>query len=210
MKKKFVTQSNLFAIQTNPTKHLAITVPELEQFIGMLFYMSIVRMPLAEMYWSVEMRHGKVADVMPIVRFKTIKLMLHINDNTSRPVNCQDRLYKIRPFIDAVVEKDRGIVPAGKFSIDEQVVPFKGKSVLIAYNPKKPKTWGYKIDVLSGMDGLIHNLEVYTGKIEPCPGKPDIKASGNIVLRLLAVIPRGVWQKYIVTTGSQAWGSRRH
>ena len=47
-------------------------------------------------------------------------------------------------------------------------------------------------NMLSGVDGLIHNLEIYTGKIEPCPGKPDIKASGNIVLRLLSTTPRGV------------------
>ena len=147
------------------------------------------------MYGSVEMWYGKVADVMPIARFKTIKRMLHVNDNTSRPDNCQDRLYKIRPFIGEVGEKVRGIVPAEKLSIDEQVVPFKGKSILRTYNPKKPKKWGYKIFVLSGVDGLIHNLEIYTGKIEPCPGQPDIKASGNIVLLLLAAILRGVWYK---------------
>ena len=132
---------------------------------------------------------------MPIVRFKTIKRLLHVNDNASWPDNCQDRLYKIRPFIDAVGEKVRGNVPAEKLSIDEQVVPFKGKSILRTYNPKKPKKWGYKIFVLSGVDGLIHNLEVYTGKIEPCPGQPDIKASSNIVLCLLAMIPCGVWHK---------------
>ena len=79
--------------------------------------------------------------------------------------------------------------------IDEQVVPFKGKSVFRMYDPKKPKKWGYKIFVLSGVDGLIHNLEVYTGKIEPCPGQPDIKASGNIELCLLSSIPRNVWHK---------------
>ena len=102
MKANFVAQSNLFAIQTTPNKPLGITVPELDQFIALH---DIVCMPRADMYWSVEMRYGKVADVMPIARFKTIKRMLHVNDNTSRPDNCQDRLYKIRPFIDAVGEK---------------------------------------------------------------------------------------------------------
>ena len=141
------------------------------------------------------MRYPKVADVMPVVRFKTIKRMFHVSDNESRPADCQDKLYKIRPLVDAVQEKVRGIIPAEKLSIDEQVVPFKGKSVLRTYNPKKPKKWGYKIFVLSGVDGLIHNLEIYTGKIEPCPGQPDIKAASNIVLRLLSSIPRNVWHK---------------
>ena len=49
--------------------------------------------------------------------------------------------------------------------------------------------------VLSGINGLIHNFEVYTGKIDVCPGQPDLKASANIVLRLLLNIPRGVWHK---------------
>ena len=40
----------------------------------------------------------------------------------------------------AVQGKVRGIIPAEKLSIDEQVVPFKGKSVHGTYNPKKPKT----------------------------------------------------------------------
>lgn len=107
MKVNFVTQSNLFAIQTKATTPLGITVPELEHFIGMLFYTSIVRMPRADMYWSVEMRYGKVADVMSIFRFKTIKRVFHVNDKASWPDNCQDRLYKIGPFIDAVGEKVR-------------------------------------------------------------------------------------------------------
>ena len=133
--------------------------------------------------------------MMPIVHLKTIKRMLQVSDNASRPADRQDRLYKIRPLVEAVQEKVQGIIPAEKLSIDEQVVPFKGKSVLRMYNPKKPKKWGYKIFVLSGVDGLIQNLEIYIGKIEPCPGQPDIKASGNIVLRLLSSIPRNVWHK---------------
>ena len=50
MKANFVTQSNLFSVQKDPIKPLDIKVPELDQFNGMLFYMSIVRMPRADMY----------------------------------------------------------------------------------------------------------------------------------------------------------------
>ena len=75
--------------------------------------------------------------------------------------------------------------------IDEQVVTFKGKSVLTMYNPKKPKKWGYKIFALSGVDGLIHNLEIYTGNIEP---SPDNQTSSRLAtLCLLSSIPHNVW-----------------
>ena len=77
------------------------------------------------------------------------------------------------------------IPPAEKLSIDEQIVPFKGNSGIRTYNPKKIKKWGYKIFVLSGIDGLVYNFKIYTGNISPVPGQPDLKASGNIVLDLL-------------------------
>lgn len=45
---------------------------------------------------------------------------------------------------------------------------------------------------------MIHDLEVYTGTIEPCPGQPDLGASSNIVLRLLQDVPRGIWHKLYI------------
>ncbi|KAK3893237.1 hypothetical protein Pcinc_002923 [Petrolisthes cinctipes] len=94
-----------------------------------------------------------------------------------------------------VTSKVSSTLPAEKLSIDEQIVPFKGCSRLRTYNPKKPKKWGYKIFVLSGIDGLVYNFKIYTGSINAVSGQPDVKASGNIVLDLLQPIPRGVWHK---------------
>lgn len=51
-------------------------------------------------------------------------------------------------------------LPAEKLSVDEQIVPFKGRSSMRTYNPKKPKKWGYKIFVLSGIDGLVYNFKM--------------------------------------------------
>ena len=48
------------------------------------------------------------------------------------------------------------------------MVLFKGKSGLKQHNPQKPKKWGYKLYVLSGIDGLIHSFESHTGAIQPC------------------------------------------
>ena len=46
--------------------------------------------------------------------------------------------------------------------------------------------------------GLTHDIEIYTGKIEHCPGQPDIGASGNIVLRLLESVPRDILHQIYV------------
>ena len=193
--KNIVEQSNLYATQVNPNKPLGHDTATLETFIHIIFLMSIVMMPRARMYWSLGLRFPKIADVMPLARWETIKRMLHISDNLSCPANCTDHLYKSRPFVDAITRKVCSIVPGERLSIDEQIIPFKGKSRLRQYNPKEPNIWGYKVFVLSGINGLIHNLEVYTGKIDVCPGQPDLKVSANIVLRLLVNIPRALWHK---------------
>nr|XP_047139096.1 uncharacterized protein LOC124815006 [Hydra vulgaris] len=62
-------------------------------------------------------------------------------------------------------------------------------------NPMKPKKWGFKIYVLSGVDGLVHNFEIHTGPIDVCPGQPDLKALGNIVMNLLVNVSRQKWHK---------------
>ncbi|KAF2904348.1 hypothetical protein ILUMI_01806 [Ignelater luminosus] len=73
------------------------------------------------------------------------------------------------------------------FCADEQIIPFKRKSALKCYNPKKHK-WGYKLFALCDVYGTVYNSDVYTGKIVPKPYHRDIGASGNIVLQLSNII----------------------
>ncbi len=190
-----VEQSKLYALQCDINKPMDFDPNKLEQFIGMVFWMSIVKMPRARLYWGTDTRYDKIADVMPCNTFETIKRNIHINNNAARPENCTDKLYKIRPLVDHFRGKVNELTVSEKISVDEQVVPFKGKSILRTYNPKKPKKWGYKIFVASGVNGLIHDFEIYVGRIDKCPGQPDVGASGNIVLRLLQNVPRDVWHQ---------------
>jgi len=70
-------------------------------------------------------------------------------------------------------------------------VPFKGKSCLRQYNPKKPQKWGYKIWVLCGASGYAYDFECYTGKEDNQlnEDKEDCGASGNVVIQLSRTIP---------------------
>lgn len=195
IKEHLVNESNKYAVQINPNKPLSLTKSELEQFIGMLYTMSEVPMRRTRLYWDRDFRYAPVADTMPLNRFEQIKSKLHCNDNKEMPQPCNDKLYKIRPLFEMLNEIFNSTPANEMFSIDEQVVPFKGKSSLKTYNPAKPKKWGYKIYILSGTDGIIYNMAFYTGSIQPVPGEPDLGASSNIVLRLLTPVQRGVWHK---------------
>lgn len=190
-----VEESNKYAVQRNPAALLKLTRNELEQFIGILYTISLVKMPSCRLYWSKEFYFEKLASTMTVNRFEKIKNFLHCSDNLSLPKDSTDRLYKIRPIVDHLQKKFSQLKLSEKLCVDEQMVPFKGKSGLKQYNPQKPMKWGYKLYILSGIDGLIHNFEVHTGAIGVCPDQPDLKASGNIVLILLQHVPRHKWHK---------------
>lgn len=182
-----VEQSNLYCTQNNPNCALKLDRNELEQFIGTAVYMSVLHLPRSRMYWSSACRLPHVADVMPRDRWEEIKHYIHFNDNMAP--NNNDRLFKIRPLIDALLPKFQALPQDQMLCVDEQMVPFKGKSSLKQYIPKKPYKWGYKIFVLCDTKGLVHSFDIFAGKNDPAPGGPDIGASGNIVLKLAQVIP---------------------
>lgn len=156
--------------------------------------MSVYGLPRSRMCWNNSTRIGAIADVMSRNRWEEIKNNLHFNnnDNMPRPNDPEkDRLFKIRPLIDSLQTTFKKIpLEESMICVDEQIVPFKGKSALKQYNPKKPHKWGYKIFVLCDKNGLIHNFEVYTGKILPPTTLPDIGPSSNVVLRLIEHLPQ--------------------
>uniref|UniRef100_A0A0F8BL80 PiggyBac transposable element-derived protein 3 n=1 Tax=Larimichthys crocea TaxID=215358 RepID=A0A0F8BL80_LARCR len=47
-----VNQSNLYSTQENPNHALKLDQEELEQFIGSVLYMSVIRLPRSRIYWS--------------------------------------------------------------------------------------------------------------------------------------------------------------
>lgn len=81
-----------------------------------------------------------------------------------------------------------------QFSIDEMMVPYKGKKAgsLRQYLPSKPKKWGIKIFVRAGVSGFVYDFMVYTGKSTfdgstQTQGK-EFGLGANVVLQLCKTI----------------------
>ncbi|XP_031165362.1 piggyBac transposable element-derived protein 4-like [Sander lucioperca] len=131
--------------QTNLYSHQLIgcnintNVSEIKAFIGM-------KMPAMENYWAKDTIYEKVADVMPLKRYKCLSRMLHFQDNMSSE-SSEDRLVKIKPVLDHMRSKCMEMESENQFSIDEMMVPYKGKKAgsLRQYLPSKSKKWGIKI-----------------------------------------------------------------
>ena len=101
--------------------------------------MSILKMPSTRDYWEQSLQYKTISKVMPIRRFERIKRFLYCNNNTQMPGDGNDKLYKIRPITDALKSHFQLSAPTENLCIDEQMVPFKGRSRLKQYNLQKPK-----------------------------------------------------------------------
>lgn len=90
-----------------------------------------------------------------------------MNDNTNmlaRDNPNYDKLFKVRPFIDALQQNLKKIEPEEYNSIDKIIIPFKGHSSLKQYIKNKPHKWGIKVFARAGASGMLYDFEVYVGK----------------------------------------------
>ena len=125
--------------------------------------MGIAQMPNRRMYWQIKTRVDLVADAMALNRFNDILSIMHYNDNNSIPDRNSplfNRAYKIQPLINYFRQRFAAVVSKETFlSVDEQILPFKGKHSLKRYNHKKPKKWGYKTWALAGISGYVYDFQ---------------------------------------------------
>ena len=137
-----VEQTNLYAIQykrNNPNlpphsranEWFDTTRVEMKQFIALSLLMGIVRKPEIAQYWSTNpLLKGSIFNsVMPRNRFQSILQFLHFADNSQFDPNDpdRDRLYKVRPVVEYLVNKFRTVyIPEDHISIDEELLLWKG------------------------------------------------------------------------------------
>jgi hypothetical protein len=132
-------QSNLYSVQIDPNKPLCISQNEMEHFIGILIMTGVYSFPTQRFFWMEATRVESISSVMSRDRFLQIKKNLHVIDNSIQPfINDPnfDRAHKVRPLLNIVKENFRNIPKEEKLSADEQIIPFKGRSIMKQYMPE--------------------------------------------------------------------------
>ncbi|CAF4222863.1 unnamed protein product [Rotaria sordida] len=144
---------------------------------------------------SSDTRVESISSVMSRDRFLEIKKYLHVTDNSVQSNRTDinfNRANKVRSLLNIVKENFRKISKEEKLSIDEQIIPFKGKSIMKQHMPNKPNRWGYKMFLLvGGKSSICYDFIFYAGK-------NDKKKHGfctDIVLDLCETVPRFINHK---------------
>ena len=90
--------------------------------------------------------------------------MSHFSNNEEQHAD-QDRLFKLRSLLDILKARLQPIYnPGSTISIDETMVPWKGRLLFKQYIPGKGHRYGVNIYKLAASNGYTWNFMVYNGK----------------------------------------------
>lgn len=92
---------------------------------------------------------------MSLKKYQKILKSIHFNNNEEH--NPNERFYKVQPLLDIIRRNCLKQEQGKQFSIDEMMIPYKGKKAgrRRQYIKSKRKKWGFKFFVRSGINGNI-------------------------------------------------------
>ena len=171
-----------------------VTILEMQAFVGLLIIMGILHLPRLEMYWQVMhplLATTGVSSIMSRIRFEQIYRILHLADSNLQIPPGQpghDKLFKVRAFLDLILPTfESEYTPNQSVTIDEAMIPFKGRLGFKQCIKNKPTKWGIKAFVLSdATNGYVYRSQIYTGK------NAETNASAGLCTRVVLDLMSGL------------------
>lgn len=175
-------------------KEWSTNAEEIRAYLGCMILMGINRLPEIRDYWSNDeyLHYSPIADRISRDRFEQITRYLHFTDNDTLPARGEEgffRLQKVDPVISALKQSFRAAYyPNRELSIDEAMIPFKGRSSMKQYVPLKPVKRGFKVWAMAdSLNGYMYDFNVYTGA---SGGDRETGLGEKVVLQLAESIKR--------------------
>ncbi|PNF16120.1 hypothetical protein B7P43_G03265 [Cryptotermes secundus] len=148
-------------------KWVDVTSAEMRKYFAIIFLMGHTRRDNLKEYWSSDpfLEIPIFGKLMSRKRFEQILWCLHFNDNELQPQSTS-RLFKIQPLLNFFVQKFQIVYkPNQQLSLDESVIPWRGRLRMRTYNPGKLTKYGLLVRVVTeSTSGYIGNLEIYSGE----------------------------------------------
>ncbi|CAK1578439.1 unnamed protein product [Parnassius mnemosyne] len=164
-----------------------VTSEEIRKFVGIYLLTGLLNFPSIESYWKNDplYYHPLLHDMkMSYNRFTLILRCWHFSNNEDH--NVDDRLYKIQPLINKLINNSRSIYTPGEtIAVDESMVGFRGRLSFRTYNPQKAHKYGIKIYKLCCSNGFTWSYSIYDGRSHQMPG---LDKPGTVVVSLAELL----------------------
>ncbi|XP_061184352.1 piggyBac transposable element-derived protein 4-like [Saccostrea echinata] len=144
-----------------------VTVEEMKAYYGILLLMEVMTFERDELYWYNNEKYwvigSKIGEIMTRDRYIQIKRYLHFSDDRN---NNDDKLHKVRMILDTLRSSfQQEYIPHQHVSVDEAMIPFKGRLGMKQYMKDKPIKFGIKMWVAAdAVTAYCHNFEIYVGR----------------------------------------------
>ena len=135
------TMTNLYAVQKGNT-FKPTNVGEIQTLIGLHIAVGCLKYSQLRMYWNSSIGINLFTDNMSRERFLSLRNSLHLVNILDEPLDCKDKMYKIRPIFEAVRKRCLELDIEQNICVDEQMIPHKGRIPMRQYMRGKPNPWG--------------------------------------------------------------------
>ena len=182
-------QTNISILQSKGAEK-SILRKDVEKFISVFLRMGLVSFISQTLYWETFMTYDGISSVMGRNKFETILWNIHFVNNLeiAEEEKANDRIWKLRTRITELRQNFLRVSPEEFHAVDEMMVPFKGKSLLRRYLPKKPHKWRFKIWGRSGISGFLYDFGIYQGKLKSI-SDTSLGVSADVVINLTSSLP---------------------
>ncbi|KAF9410249.1 hypothetical protein HW555_010598, partial [Spodoptera exigua] len=160
-----VTKSNQTAIERTG-RSLNFTKEECKIYFGITMMMACIPFSQIRLYWNRQYALPIISQAMTRDRYFLLRNSIKVvfdNDITAE-MKRDDKLWKVRPIFDRVLQGCRKQLKEHKMSIDEMIIPFTGACPIRQFCPGKPNPTGIKAFVLANPNGLVCDIIIYQGK----------------------------------------------
>lgn len=162
---------------------------ELEAFFGLILLAGVYRSHNEALtsLWDAETGRSIFRAIMSLEKFRVLTRIIRFKNKDTRPGRREtDKLAAIRDIWDLWVERLPLMYnPGPDVTVDECLIPFRGRCAFKQYIPIKPARYGIKIwAACDSTTSYAWNMQVYTGK--PLDGKPEKNQGMCVVLDMTA------------------------
>lgn len=156
---KFIILKTPLQRQNMQTTYQSINSEELLKFFGLLLWMGLVRLPKIRDYWSKNpfFTNRVAPNLFTRDPFLVILRFLHFENEDSKT---NDRLYKIKPLLNALLEAyKKWRFPGENLVIDETMVTFRERLLFRQYIPGKAQKYGIKLFKLCDSKAYMYGIK---------------------------------------------------
>ena len=179
--------TNLCGVRRFNENWISVDITSMRAYYGLLLLAGVYRShgECIHELWNDLTGRPIFRATMSLEHFKLINSCLRFDDRKERLELCpRDKLAPIRAVFDKWVHRVKSLYIPGKYiTVDEQLLPFRGRCPFRQYMPTKPHKYGIKHWIACDAEThYAYNIDIYVGRDRNCTA--EIRQGDRVVLQL--------------------------